>query len=297
MKKCLIFLLMTLFAFSSVATERKKVGLVLGGGGAKGVAHIGVLKVLEEAGIPIDYIAGTSMGAIVGGLYSIGYAPAEIDSMVSSLDWQMLLSDKVQRSNLSFPEKENSERYIISIPFGKEKKDRFMSGVIKGQNLQNLFSSLTIGYHDSVDFNSFHIPFACVALDIVDGKEKVFHEGSLPTSMRASMAIPAVFTPVRLDSMVLVDGGLCNNYPADVARAMDTSPVSNAFSALFPFPIAVITLSKASSSCIGKDKLCSCDKRFRFLLFSSIPDSTSHFAHSVVSALFSNPDCLITASI
>ncbi|WP_099463810.1 patatin-like phospholipase family protein [Parabacteroides provencensis] len=220
MKKCLIFLLMTLFAFSSVATERKKVGLVLGGGGAKGVAHIGVLKVLEEAGIPIDYIAGTSMGAIVGGLYSIGYAPAEIDSMVSSLDWQMLLSDKVQRSNLSFPEKENSERYIISIPFGKEKKDRFMSGVIKGQNLQNLFSSLTIGYHDSVDFNSFHIPFACVALDIVDGKEKVFHEGSLPTSMRASMAIPAVFTPVRLDSMVLVDGGLCNNYPADVARAM-----------------------------------------------------------------------------
>ncbi|WP_102407280.1 patatin-like phospholipase family protein [Parabacteroides bouchesdurhonensis] len=220
MKKCLIFLLLMLFALPSMATERKKVGLVLGGGGAKGVSHIGVLKVLEEAGIPVDYIAGTSMGAIVGGLYAIGYAPAEIDSMVSSLDWQMLLSDKVKRSNLSFPEKENAERYIISLPFGKEKKGRYISGVIKGQNLQNLFSNLTIGYHDSVDFNSFHIPFACVALDIVDGHEQVFHRGSLPTAMRASMAIPAVFTPVRLDSMVLVDGGLLNNYPADVARNM-----------------------------------------------------------------------------
>lgn len=200
--------------------ERKRVGLVLGGGGAKGVAHIGVLKVLEEAGIPIDYIAGTSMGAIVGGLYAIGYKAAEIDSMVSRQDWTMLLSDRVKRSNLSFPEKENSERYIISLPFGKNKKDRLISGMIKGQNLQNLFSNLTIGYHDSVDFNTFHIPFACVAVDIIDGKEYVFRQGSLPLAMRASMAIPAVFTPVRLDSMVLVDGGLNNNYPADVARSM-----------------------------------------------------------------------------
>jgi NTE family protein len=199
---------------------RKKVGLVLGGGGAKGVSHIGVLKVLEEAGIPIDYIAGTSMGAIVGGLYAIGYSATEIDSMVASQDWQLLLSDRVKRDNLTFPEKENSERYVISLPFGIEKKDRLVGGMIKGQNLQNLFSNLTIGYHDSVDFNSFPIPFACVAVNLVDGKDFVFRKGSLPIAMRASMAIPAAFTPVKLDSMVLVDGGLNNNYPADVVKTM-----------------------------------------------------------------------------
>lgn len=204
----------------AAAAPRKKVGLVLGGGGAKGVAHIGVLKVLEEAGIPIDYVAGTSMGAIVGGLYAIGYDPAEIDSMVSRQDWTMLLSDRVKRNSLSFPEKENSERYIVSLPFGKEKKDRVIGGVIKGQNLQNLFSNLTIGYHDSVDFNTFAIPFACVAVDVVDGREYVFRRGSLPVAMRASMAIPAIFTPVRIGDKVLVDGGLNNNYPADVASEM-----------------------------------------------------------------------------
>lgn len=220
MKRILCFLMMAALALPGAAVSRKKVGLVLGGGGAKGVSHIGVLKVLEEAGIPIDYIAGTSMGAIVGGLYAIGYRPAEIDSMVSRQDWTMLLSDRVKRSDLSFPEKENSERYILSLPFGKNKKDRVINGVIKGQNLQNLFSNLTIGYHDSVDFNAFPIPFACVAVDVVNGREHVFHRGSLPLAMRASMAIPAVFTPVRLDSMMLVDGGLNNNYPADVALAM-----------------------------------------------------------------------------
>ena len=213
-------LLAILYILPTPLYARKKVGLVLGGGGAKGVSHIGVLKVLEEAGIPIDYIAGTSMGAIVGGLYAIGYSATEIDSMVASQDWQLLLSDRVKRDNLTFPEKENSERYVISLPFGIEKKDRLVGGMIKGQNLQNLFSNLTIGYHDSVDFNSFPIPFACVAVNLVDGKDFVFRKGSLPIAMRASMAIPAAFTPVKLDSMVLVDGGLNNNYPADVVKTM-----------------------------------------------------------------------------
>ena len=220
MRKFLLLWLVGLMLVPSVMAERKKVGLVLGGGGAKGVAHIGVLKVLEEAGIPIDYIAGTSMGAIVGGLYSVGYTAAEIDSMVRWQDWSMLLSDRVKRSNLTFPEKENSERYVFSLPFGRSKKEITIQGMIKGQNLQNLFSDLTIGYHDSVDFNQLNIPFACVALNVVDGQEYVFHRGSLPLAMRASMAIPAVFAPVRLDSMVLVDGGIKNNYPADVARDM-----------------------------------------------------------------------------
>lgn len=212
--------LIILYILPTPLYARKKVGLVLGGGGAKGVSHIGVLKVLEEAGIPIDYIAGTSMGAIVGGLYAIGYSATEIDSMVASQDWQLLLSDRVKRDNLTFPEKENSERYVISLPFGIEKKDRLVGGMIKGQNLQNLFSNLTIGYHDSVDFNSFPIPFACVAVNLVDGKDFIFRKGSLPIAMRASMAIPAAFTPVKLDSMVLVDGGLNNNYPADVVKTM-----------------------------------------------------------------------------
>lgn len=220
MKRFFYLWIVLALVWPDVAVCRKKVGLVLGGGGAKGVAHVGVLKVLEEAGIPVDYIAGTSMGAIVGGLYAIGYSPTEIDSMISRQDWTMLLSDRVERSDLSFPEKENSERYILSLPFGKDKKDRAFSGVIKGQNLQNLFSNLTIGYHDSVDFSAFPIPFACVAVDVVNGREHVFRRGSLPLAMRASMAIPAVFTPVRLDSMMLVDGGLNNNYPADVALAM-----------------------------------------------------------------------------
>ena len=168
MRKFLLLWLVGLMLVPSVMAERKKVGLVLGGGGAKGVAHIGVLKVLEEAGIPIDYIAGTSMGAIVGGLYSVGYTAAEIDSMVRWQDWSMLLSDRVKRSNLTFPEKENSERYVFSLPFGRSKKEITIQGMIKGQNLQNLFSDLTIGYHDSVDFNQLNIPFACVALNVVD---------------------------------------------------------------------------------------------------------------------------------
>lgn len=205
---------------SGSLNARKKVGLVLGGGGAKGVAHIGVLKVLEEANIPIDYIAGTSMGALVGALYAIGYSPNDIDSLVALQDWQLLLSDKVKRDNLTFPEKENSEKYVITLPFGIEKKDRMVDGMVKGQSLQNLFSNLTIGYHDSVDFRTFPIPFSCVAVNLVDGQDYVFHKGSLPVAMRASMAIPAVFTPVKLDSMVLVDGGLNNNYPADVAKEM-----------------------------------------------------------------------------
>lgn len=220
MKRILYLLLLIFVAVSSGAEPRKKVGVVLGGGGAKGVAHIGVLKVLEEAGIPVDYVVGTSMGAIVGGLYSIGYNACQIDSLVSRQDWPMLLSDRVERSSQFFPEKESSERYIITLPVGKEKKDWMVSGVIKGQNLQNLFSNLTIGYHDSVDFNTLRISFACVAVNVVDGKDYVFRSGSLPLAMRASMAIPAVFTPVRLDSMMLVDGGLNNNYPVDVALAM-----------------------------------------------------------------------------
>ena len=210
-----------LFPFSFHSQEqRKKVGVVLSGGGAKGMAHIKALKVIEEAGIPIDYIAGTSMGAIVGGLYAIGYTTEQLDSMVRKQDWTFLLSDRIKRSAMSLTDRERSEKYTVSIPFTKTPKDAATGGLMKGQNLANLFSDLTVGYHDSIDFNKLPIPFACVAANVVNGEQIVFHDGILSTAMRASMAIPGVFTPVRQDSMVLVDGGLVNNYPADVVKAM-----------------------------------------------------------------------------
>lgn len=219
MKRVLVFLLV-LFLVLDVQAQRKKVGLVLSGGGAKGVAHIGVLKVLEEAGIPIDYIAGTSMGSIVGALYAIGYDSHVMDSLVRAQDWMFLLSDKVYRYNLPFSEKEETEKYLVSVPIKNNRELKIPSGFISGQNIYNLFSDLTIGYHDSLDFKKLPIPFACVASNLVDGKEVIQDCGVLPLAMRASMAIPGAFAPVKRDGMVLVDGGISNNFPVDIAKAM-----------------------------------------------------------------------------
>ena len=225
MKKFICLLLFSICMFINMMAspgeyQRKKVGLVLSGGGAKGMAHIGALKIIEKAGIPIDYVVGTSMGSIIGGLYAIGYTPEQMDSMVRVQDWSFLLSDRTPRSEKNMAEREADEQYVISVPFSKNSIKEVAGGLIKGQNIANLFSELTLGYHDSIDFNKLPIPFACVSEDISKGKEKVFHDGVLATAMRASMAIPGVFTPVRLDSMVLVDGGVVNNYPVNVAREM-----------------------------------------------------------------------------
>ena len=224
--KHLTLLIAILFAFGTLPSRadnhqpRKKVGLVLSGGGAKGMAHIGAIKIIEEAGIPIDYVVGTSMGSIIGGLYSIGYTPEQMDSMVRKQDWAFLLSDQILRKDMNMQEREADEKYVISVPFNKSAIQDLTGGLIKGQNISNLFSELTLGYHDSLDFNKLPIPFACVSENIVKGEEYVFHSGVLSTAMRASMAIPGVFTPVRLDSMVLVDGGVVNNYPVNVAKQM-----------------------------------------------------------------------------
>ena len=215
-----------LFAFGSLASQaenlpaRKKVGLVLSGGGAKGMAHIGAIKVIEEAGIPVDYVVGTSMGSIIGGLYAIGYTPEQMDSMVRHQDWGYLLSDQISRKDMNLMEREMDEKFVISVPFSKTAIQDVTGGLIKGQNIVDLFSELTLGYHDSLDFNKLPIPFACVAENIAKGEEYDFHSGVLSTAMRASMAIPGVFTPVRLDSMVLIDGGVVNNYPVNVAKQM-----------------------------------------------------------------------------
>lgn len=220
MRYFLSFFLIVLLICPDGFAQRKKVGVVLSGGGAKGVAHIGVLKVLEEAGIPIDYISGTSMGAIVGGLYAVGYNAKALDSMVRMQNWPFLLSDKVFRYNLPFSEKEANEKYLVSLAFSQKKGLSVPAGFVSGQNIYNLFSDLTVGYHDSISFRSLPIPFACVSANMVDGKQVVMKDGILPLAMRASMAIPGVFAPVILDTMVLVDGGISNNFPVDVAKDM-----------------------------------------------------------------------------
>lgn len=206
----------------SIPAGRKKVGVVLSGGGAKGMAHIGVLKVLERAGIPVDVITGTSMGSIIGGLYAIGYNANSLDSVVRKQDWSYVITDKEDLRNQSLNDRSKQYTYVFSTGLSFSKKNKSSEGgIIKGKNLAELFGQLCTGYTDSLDFSKdLKIPFACVATNIIDNSEVDFHSGRLPQAMRASMAIPAAFAPVRLGDMVLVDGGLKNNYPADIAREM-----------------------------------------------------------------------------
>ena len=228
MKKLVCLLLAVLTAVTVGGAGRKKVAVVLSGGGAKGVAHVGVLKVLERAGIPIDIIAGTSMGSLVGGLYAIGYNSEALDSLVRSQDWSYLLSDKENLSSQTLADRKKLATYMLStgLTFGKNTVSA--GGFIKGKNVEALIQKLCTGYTDSIDFNRLPIAFACVATNIVDYSEYVFHSGSLPQALRASMAIPAVFSPVRIGNKVLVDGGLRNNYPVDVAREMGADIVIGA---------------------------------------------------------------------
>lgn len=212
----------TMFAQQDSIPSRKKVGVVLSGGGAKGMAHIGVLKVLEKAGIPVDVITGTSMGSIIGGLYAIGYNANSLDSVVRKQDWSYVITDKEDLRNQSLNDRSKQYTYVFSTGLSFSKKNKSSEGgIIKGKNLAELFGQLCTGYTDSLDFSKdLKIPFACVATNIIDNSEVDFHSGRLPQAMRASMAIPAAFAPVRLGDKVLVDGGLKNNYPADIAREM-----------------------------------------------------------------------------
>lgn len=218
-------------------SRRPKVGVVLSGGGAKGVAHIGVLKMLEEMDVPVDLIVGTSAGSIVGGFYALGYNASEIDSLLRHQDWDMLVQDKVHRRDRLYEDKMEADRLTVRIPFknsiafgedarkaGKRVRkpllDNIASGLIEGHNVNQLFTAVSVGYQDSVDFNDLPIPFACVAIDLNSKQEVVFHSGNIVEAIRASMAIPGVFSPVIKDGMYLVDGGMSNNFPVDVAREM-----------------------------------------------------------------------------
>ncbi|TNF74658.1 MAG: patatin [Acidobacteria bacterium] len=201
--------------------ERPKIGLALAGGGAKGVAHVGVLQVLEELNVPIDYIGGTSMGAIIAGLYASGLSPDEMEEVLLEIDWIDTLEDQTQRKDLAFRRKEEQRRYAMNLQLGIKKSGIvWPTGLKTGQKLYFMLQSLTLPVADVEDFDRLPTPFRAVATDIHTGEAVVLGHGNLATAMRASMAIPTVFTPVSLDGRLLVDGGLSNNVPVDVVREM-----------------------------------------------------------------------------
>ena len=209
-------------------SARPKIGIALSGGGAKGAAHIGILKYMNEIGIPVDYITGTSIGSIIGGLYALGYTPDEMAYLIANMDWSYYMSNSVDRFYQSSTNREQRSQFLLSVPFGTGNFERrsfdilstLPSGVINGASLINLFNRLSIGYNDSVDFNKLPIPFACVATDILSGDSVVLHGGNFAKAIRSSMAIPGVFSPVEWDGHLLADGGLVDNFPVDVCLQM-----------------------------------------------------------------------------
>lgn len=246
------------YKMERIRRERPTVALVLSGGGAKGAAHVGAIRFLEKVGIPIDMVLGTSMGGLIGGLYSLGYSPDQMDSLLRSLDWGVMLSDQIPSEYRSYQQRKYKEQYVFAVPFyysqnailnggkkveltedeeertlhlgandefsDKTLKDNLFgslpSGYIFGHNVNKLISSLTVGYQDNIDFCDLPVPFFCIAADLVSGKAKLWHEGKINTALRSTMSIPGIFAPVRDNGMVLVDGGIRNNYPTDIAKAM-----------------------------------------------------------------------------
>ncbi len=218
-KLLILLLLVPEMALPQQPIERPKIGVVLSGGGAKGFAHIGALKVLVEAGLPIDYIGGTSMGGLMGGLFSLGYSPDTLEKIVVSQDWMNILSDKIARNDLSLPEKEDDGKYFFALPF-KHKKIQLPSGLTAGQSVYNILSYYTSPAYPTTDFTKLPIPFLCVATDIETGESVTLNHGCLADAMRATMAIPTIFAPVLIDGKLLVDGGLVNNYPVKEVKEM-----------------------------------------------------------------------------
>jgi len=199
---------------------RTKIGLVLGGGGALGFAHVGVLQVLEELRIPIDYIAGTSMGSIVAGMYASGMSPAEIEHSFAELDWWDVLKDRSPHQHLTYRRKVDNKRYM-GAEFGVKGRNLvFSPGMAYGQKLNNVLGTFAINSVGISDYDQLNIPYRAVATDLRSGTSVALRQGHLAQSMRASMAVPGAFTPVRMNGMVFVDGGILNNIPVDVVKAM-----------------------------------------------------------------------------
>ncbi|GLB50765.1 patatin-like phospholipase family protein [Neptunitalea lumnitzerae] len=225
MKKYLPLVLFSILSITTLSAQTDsipkdlKVGLVLSGGGAKGFAHIGALKVLEKAGVRVDYIGGTSMGAIIGAMYASGYTPDEMDSIFKAADFDILIQDLLPRSAKTFYEKEDAERYAITLPFN-DFKVGFPKSISKGQNIYNLLARLLSPVSDINNFNELPIPFFCMATDIETGEAVKLDKGYLPEAILASGAFPSLFQPVEIDGKVLIDGGVVNNYPIDEVKSM-----------------------------------------------------------------------------
>jgi NTE family protein len=214
----ILFCIVTATAFAQ-EKPKPKVGVVLSGGGAKGLAHIGVLKVLEEAGVEVSYIGGTSMGAIIGGLYASGYSAKELDSIFNEVDADALLQDYTPRSSKNFFEKRNDEVYALTLPF-KNFRLGFPAALSKGLYNYTLLNELTNHVRHVRDFSKLPIPFVCIATDIETGEEIVLKYGVLPDAILASGAFPSLYYPVEIDDRLLIDGGITNNYPVEEVRKM-----------------------------------------------------------------------------
>ena len=221
LKKLLLLILLPWLAFGQ---KQPKVGLVLSGGGAKGFAHVGVLKELEKAGVQIDYIGGTSMGSIIGGMYAAGYSPNQIEVFIKNADFNALVQDKIPRREKTFFEKTYVEKHTFSLPLEKG-KIHLPLGLSKGQNTLNLLTEIFSPVDNVTDFSKLPIPFYCVATDLETGKEVVLEKGSIPLAIRASSSFPTLLNPVEVDGKLLVDGGVVNNFPVDLMRTKDVDIV------------------------------------------------------------------------
>ena len=219
MQRTALILLTFLSIFGGYAQEQPKVGLVLSGGGAKGLAHIGALKVIEEAGVKIDFIGGTSMGAIVGALYASGYSAHELDSIFRTTNLSELIQDDVPRSAKAFYEKDDAERYALALPFDNFKVS-FPQAISGGQNIYNEFVRLLYHVKDVSDFNQLPIPFLCIATNVETGEAVMLDHGYLPEAIMASGTFPSLFEPSEIEGKILIDGGVVNNYPIDEVKKL-----------------------------------------------------------------------------
>ena len=200
--------------------KNPKVGLVLSGGGAKGLAHIGVLKAIDSLGVRIDYIGGTSMGAAVGGLYASGYSAQQLDSIFRKIDFDVLLGDKVPRASKTFQERKNAEKYAASLPFNNF-KIQLPSSISRGQNVFNLFTKLTMNVREVSDFSKLPIPFYCMATDMETGASVLLDHGNLAEAIAISSTLPTLFQPIEYNGVLLMDGGIANNYPVELLSTKD----------------------------------------------------------------------------
>ena len=227
MKKIILIinlvLLVHLVAFGNNSTAinsaRPKIGLTLSGGGAKGLIYVGLLKLIDSLEIKVDYITGTSMGAIVGGLYAIGYNGNTLDSIARNTKWDKYLTNSVPLNKITIEEKNEYGRYMIELNSNSLTPDLPIA-IINGQNILEFLNDLTFRVHHISDFNKLPIPFKCVAVDIVTGKPVLLDKGSLALALRTSMAIPTAFSPIENGDMLLVDGGLFKNFPVEYVKQM-----------------------------------------------------------------------------